>query len=104
MNFLERLQKRWQLNSLGQVVTVLIVFALTGFSVMFLKQPLFKWIGTDPAYSTYFTILYYIFILPIYNLILLFYGFLFGQFQFFWTFEKKMWNRMKGQKTNEDAK
>ncbi len=94
MSFLERLQKRWNLNSLWQVVIVLIVFALTGFSVMFLKRPLFAWIGTNPEYELYFSITYYVLILPIYNVILLFYGFIFGQFQFFWEFEKRTWNRM----------
>ncbi len=103
MNFLEKLQKRWQLENLFQVVVVLIVFALTGFTVMFIKQPVLEWMGTDPQYSTLITILYYIFILPVYNVILLFYGFVFGQFHFFWGFEKRMWNRMTRRKPHEET-
>lgn len=103
MNFLERLKNRWNLSSLWQVVIVLIVFALTGFSVMFLKKPIFEWIGTNPDYELFFSILYYILILPVYNLILLFYGLIFGQFQFFWNFEKKMWYRMTRRKPHESS-
>lgn len=98
MSFLESLKKRWGLGSASQVIIVLIVFACTGFTILFLKRPLFELIGTSEDNQTLFTILYYIFILPIYNIILLVYGFLFGQFVFFWEFEKKMWYRMTGQK------
>jgi hypothetical protein len=40
------------------------------------------------------TVLYYIFILPLYNVILLGYGFVFGQFDFFWRFEKRFIRRL----------
>jgi len=37
---------------------------------------------------------YYFLILPIYNVILLLYGFIFGQFHFFWNFEKRLMRRL----------
>jgi len=98
MNFLHSLKNRWKLQSVGQVVIVLLVFSCTGFSIFFLKKPLLELIDTDEEYGTLFSVLYYILILPVYNLILLVYGFVFGQFKFFWSFEKKMWHRMTGQK------
>ena len=100
MNWLEKLQKRWQLKSLWQVVIVLIVFACTGFTVMFLRKPVTGWISNGSEGSTTFTVVYYVLILPVYNVILLVYGFIFGQFDFFWQFEKKMWRRMTGRKEN----
>ena len=88
------LQLKWNLKRVGQVVVVLLVFTCTGFSVMFLKKPITDWIYSDPeANKTLFSILYWILILPVYNLLLLFYGFLFGQFRFFWEFEKKFFSR-----------
>jgi hypothetical protein len=33
-------------------------------------------------------------ILPVYNVFLLLYGSLFGQFRFFWEFEKRFFNRI----------
>ncbi|SMD32224.1 hypothetical protein SAMN04488029_0567 [Reichenbachiella faecimaris] len=98
MSFLQSLKSRWKLKSLAQVVWVLIAFACTGFTVMFLKTPIVNWIGGSEGNDALLTIVYYIFILPIYNIILLIYGFVFGQFAFFWDFEKKMWYRMTRQK------
>lgn len=98
MGFLQSLKNRWKLDSVWQVVFVLITFACTGFTVMWLKTPIVGWISGSNDHQTLYTILYYIFILPIYNIILLIYGFLFGQFAFFWEFEKKTWYRMTRQK------
>lgn len=49
----------------------------------------FEW-----ASEAWFTYSYYWLILPIYNLVLLFYGALFGQFRFFWNFEKRFFSRI----------
>ena len=94
--WIDRLKTKWNLKSTGQVLLVLLVFACTGFSVLFLKRPLFEYLGPDVQDSTVFTVLYYVLIFPIYNLILLFYGFIFGQFKFFWEFEKRFFQRVKG--------
>ena len=98
MGWIDTLKQRWDLNTTWQVLVVLFIFACTGFTVMFLKNPLLGLI--DPSYkeSTTFTVLYYILILPVYNLILLFYGLIFGKFKFFWEFEKRFVKRMTGRK------
>lgn len=93
MKWIERLKTRWKLKSAGQVVIVLVVFACTGFTIFFLKRPLLSWLAGEQGDSTLATVLYYVFILPLYNIILLGYGFIFGQFQFFWDFEKKFMER-----------
>lgn len=103
MKLLQRLQQRWKLDKISDVIIVLIVFASTGFTVMFLKRGLLELVGVEDLNSPWFSVLYYIFILPIYNVILLFYGLMFGKFQFFWQFEVRMWNRMLGRKPNEDT-
>lgn len=95
MSFLEKLQTRWKLKSLGQVVLVLIVFACTGTTVLYLKAPLFWLLGiTEKTDVVWRTVIYVVAILPVYQVLLLMYGFIFGQFQFFWAFEKKMLKRM----------
>ena len=91
--WIEKLKSRWNVKSAGQVVIILIVFACTGFSVLFIKRPLLTLLAGDQGNSTLGTVLYYIFILPVYNILLLGYGFLFGQFSFFWNFEKRMLER-----------
>lgn len=93
MNWIDKLKDRWKLKSAGQVVIVLIVFACTGFTILFLKKPLLTLLAGDQGNSTLASVLYYIFILPLYNVVLLGYGFLFGQFKFFWEFEKRFMER-----------
>jgi hypothetical protein len=91
----QRLQRRWGVNA-SRAVIILVVFALTGFTVMFLKRPVVAWAAGDGEQPLLFSILYYVLILPVYNLFLLLYGALLGQFRFFWEFEKKFFRRMLG--------
>ena len=93
MKWIQKLKDRWKLKSAGQVVIVLIVFACTGFTILFLKKPLLTLLAGEQGNTTLASVLYYIFILPLYNVVLLAYGFLFGQFQFFWEFEKRFVER-----------
>ncbi len=99
---LEKLRERWGLNSGWQVVIVLLVFAATGTTVMLLKKPLVALFTDNGEQPLVFTILYYVFILPVYYLILLIYAFLFGQFEFFWAFTQRTLHRVKGKKKNPD--
>ncbi len=94
-NILTRLKNHWNLDSLWQVVIVMIVFACTGMSVLFIKKPLFLVLGVSdhlPGWQS--TLIYLITVLPLYQLLLLGYGFIFGQFKFFWEFEKKTFRRI----------
>lgn len=100
MSWIDKLQQRWQAKSVWQVIAILLVFALTGTTVVVVMKPLLRFFfGNEiPAWAR---IVYYILILPIYNLILLFYGFLFGQFRFFLAFEKKFFSRIFSRKKKE---
>ena len=95
--WLDRLESKWQVNTV-RAILILVVFACTGFTVFFLKAPILNLIAPESERTWVFTLIYYILIFPIYNIILLIYGFIFGQFQFFWAFEKRMFKRMTGRK------
>ena len=95
--WIEKLKTRWNVHSAWQVILILIVFACTGFTVMFIKPVIMDLLFADGK-STLFSILYWILILPVYNLFLLMYGFIFGQFKFFWEFEKRFFGRLFGKK------
>lgn len=98
-NFLERLKSKWQLNSLLQVVLVLIVFALTGFTILFIKKPIFDFLGVSMESGGFWkTVLYLLLVLPLYQVILLIWGFVFGQFRFFWEKEVQFLKRISGRK------
>jgi hypothetical protein len=90
----ERLRERWDLKNGRQVFVVLLVFSCTGFTVLFIKTPLLTFFAGEAANSTQASILYYILVLPLYNVLLLFYGFIFGQLTFFWAFEKRFFGRI----------
>jgi hypothetical protein len=96
-HWFKRLQERWQVNAF-QAVIILIVFACTGTTVLFIKEPLLNMIIGEEEKNWLHSLLYFILILPIYNILLLIYGFIFGQFKFFWNFEKRFFKRMFGKK------
>jgi hypothetical protein len=97
-SFLQRLQEKWKLESLFQVVMVLVVFACTGFTILFIKNPILDFFGIERGGGQGFlnTVLYLLLVLPLYQLFLLIYGFIFGQFRFFWEKEKQIFKRMVG--------
>ena len=98
-NFLERLQSKWKLESLVQVVLVLIVFALTGFTILFIKKPIFDLLGISMERGGFWkTVLYLVLVLPLYQIILLIWGFIFGQFRFFWEKEKEFVRLVTGRR------
>ena len=103
--FLQRLQTKWKLDSLLQVVLVLVVFACTGFTILFIKNPILDFFGVERGGGQGFlnTVLYLLLVLPLYQIILLIYGFIFGQFTFFWEKEKLIFARISklfSKKTN----
>jgi len=95
--WIEKLKARWKVKNAFQVILILVVFACTGTTVLLLKKPIFAALYPEGV-PTAAKIVYWILILPIYNVILLVYGFIFGQFKFFWEFEKRMFRRMTGRK------
>ena len=91
----EKLEKKWVLDYKWEMIRVFMVFAITGSSSLYVGKPIIKLIGItkenlNPA--TYW-ILFIIIGLILYQILLVFFGWLFGQFQFFWEFEKKMLRR-----------
>jgi hypothetical protein len=91
---MEKLKQRWGLTHNYQLVVIFIVFAVTGSSSAYLSKPVLKWLGivknTAMAWDWQYTLLYIILIFPIYQVLLVFFGFISGQFKFFWAFEKRM--------------
>lgn len=92
----EKLKKRWKIESNFQLAIILIVFSITGSSMMFVREPAFNILGVTPDTAFWIKALLYVAIVfPSYQIALLFFGTIFGQFRFFWEFEKKMLRRMR---------
>lgn len=96
-DWVKKLEKRWGVST-ARVFIILIVFAFTGTTILLIKKPIFNLIAENGDLPIWASVLYYILILPVYNVLLLVYGFLFGQFSFFWTYEKKFFRRLFGNK------
>ncbi|WP_339712762.1 DUF6787 family protein [uncultured Kriegella sp.] len=93
---MDKLKKRWGIDSNFQIIIILIVFAITGSIATKLAAPLTDFIGLqrETTASWLYWTARILLIFPIYQVLLVFFGWLFGQFQFFWNFEKKMLNRL----------
>lgn len=96
--WMEKLKDRWKVKNTFQVVIILVVFACTGTTVALLARPLLQAFFSPAEVPLWAKVLYYVLILPIYNIFLLFYGLLFGQFRFFWDFEKRFFTRLFGKR------
>ncbi|WP_081211654.1 DUF6787 family protein [Salegentibacter sediminis] len=93
---MNKLKKRWGINSNWQILIIFIVFAITGSSATKLAGPVTDFIGLSSE-TTPWAIYWGVRILlifPIYQILLVGFGWLFGQFEFFWAFEKKMLSRL----------
>lgn len=91
VGWVARLQEKWALQSVWQVIAVLVTFSLAGSSVVILRKQLFWLLGFDQETVWWVkTVTYILLIFPMYQILLLAYGFLLGQFSFFWEKEKKL--------------
>ncbi|PWJ53737.1 hypothetical protein CLV98_1219 [Dyadobacter jejuensis] len=94
---LEKLKERWNVKNGWDVAVILIVFACTGFSVMFLKRALMEVWGLNDDTSPWIRwAINLLVILPLYQVILLAWGWIWGKYDFFLAFEKRMFSRMAG--------
>lgn len=89
------LEKRWVLQYRWEMIRVFMVFAVTGSSSLYVGRPIIKLLGItkENLNPILYWILFIIIGLIFYQILLVFFGWLFGQFQFFWEFEKKMLKR-----------
>ena len=91
----KKLENKWILEYKWEMIRVFIVFAVTGSSSMFVGRPIMKFIGItkENLNPILYWVLFIIIGLLFYQILLVIFGWIFGQFRFFWEFEKKMLRR-----------
>jgi len=93
---MEKLKQRWGIEHNWEIVIILIVFSVTGSSAAYLAKPIVEFIGISKETTAWYifwpTRIVLMFI--IYQILLVTYGWIFGQFNFFWNMEKKMLSRL----------
>ena len=91
-----KLIKIFKVKDFNQLIIIFIVFGITGsLSVVLGKYVLIKIFGESFLNNDYYWLLRLILIFPIYQVLLIIVGALFGQFNYFWEIEKKILIKMK---------
>ncbi len=91
---MKKLKERWNITSNWQLTVILIVFALTGSSAAKFAAPMTDFVGVTREMGDFiYWLVRILIIFPIYQVLLVFMGWLLGEFNFFWAFEKKMLRR-----------
>lgn len=92
---MKKLKARWGISSDFQLAIIFIVFAITGSASAWSSKLVCNWIGLTPEIlGGWFLPVRLVLIFPLYQVLLVLIGTIFGQFNFFWKFEKKMLRAM----------
>ncbi len=106
---LKKLEKRWIVDQKWKIIKLFMIFGITGTTSLFVTTPIFNAIGLTKENfgdNTFYVILYYVIkffaILPFYKILLLIFGWIFGEYKFFYTFVKKMLDRFRLKKSTKE--
>ena len=87
---IKKLKERWGITSNFQIVIIFIVFGITGSVSAYISGPLTNIIIGESELHWLIKLLIRIIVLtPIYQVLLLFFGYIFFQYKFFYNFVKK---------------
>lgn len=94
--FIQKLMERWGVQSYGGLLLILFIFSVTGMSALVVRKWVFTWLGFNAETPLWIEAIAWILVVfPSYQLLFLLYGFILGQFEFVWNFEKKSLHRLK---------
>jgi hypothetical protein len=81
------LKSKWGIESSRRVWMILLVFSLTGASILVVKDPIYRMLGLSVDASLWIKVPV---ALVTYQFLLLLVGACLGEFRFFWEKEKKL--------------
>lgn len=89
-----KLKQKWKVTG-TQLVLILCTFAVTGSLTAYISRSITSWVGFDQSTLLVWKLLLRLSILIFgYQVIILIVSFFFGQFKFFWNYEKKILIKM----------
>ena len=93
---MEKLKERWGINHNWQIIVILMVFAITGSTASYIGKPILNYLNITSENFGFFGywVIRIVLLFIMYQFMLVFFGWLFGQHKFFWNFEKKMLSRI----------
>ncbi|MEO5646796.1 MAG: DUF6787 family protein [Chitinophagaceae bacterium] len=87
------LRRHWKVNN-RDLFLILCTFAITGTLTAYISRQITGWLDME-KYTFYWWALKVFVLVFGYQFIILIVGFCFGQFNFFWQYEKKILRRMR---------
>ena len=94
---IEKLVNKFKANSIRHLFVIFIIFALSGLGSLIISSPILIALGLEKLITFYplYIFVRIILIIPIYQFILIVIASLFGEFDYFWKFEKKFLQRLR---------
>ena len=87
---MKKLKEKWGITSNFQLFIICIVFAITGSVSAIVSGPIIEYLLGNLSINPFLKFIFQlIIIMPIYQVLLLFFGLIFFQFNFFFKFFKK---------------
>ena len=96
-NIINKLRKIFKAKSNWHLFIIFIVFGISGSLSIIISEPIIELLKIKELVESYilYTAIRILIIFPVYQIVLLFVGTLFGQYKYFIDFEKKMLMRFK---------
>ena len=93
---MKKLKERWGIEHNWEVIVILIVFSVTGSTASYIGKPILNYLNiTTESFGSFgYWVARILILFIMYQFLLVFFGWLFGQHKFFWNFEKKMLRRL----------
>ena len=93
---LQKLVKIFRADSVFHLIIIFTVFGISGSASVFISGPVLEFLRVDKIIDSFliYTLIRFIIVFPIYQVVLILVALVFGQFSYFWEFEKKFLKRI----------
>ena len=94
---LQKIIDKFHAKSFKHLIIIFLVFALSGSASLLMSSSILTAINLKELINFYplYLLVRIILLIPIYQLVLIIIATLFGEFRYFWNFEKKFFKRLR---------
>ena len=94
---LQKIINKFHAKSFKHLIIIFLVFALSGSASLLMSSSILTAINLKELINFYplYLLVRIILLIPIYQLLLIIIATLFGEFRYFWNFEKKFFKRLR---------
>ena len=94
---LQKIIDKFHAKSFKHLIIIFLVFALSGSASLLMSSSILTTLNLKELINFYplYLLVRIILLIPIYQLVLIIIATLFGEFRYFWNFEKKFFKRLR---------